>query len=350
MIFAPIQTREDELHGLAIRNAVVRQRPLTKDEWLTRGRFIPERAEHEAWTWRDRAYMSLSWNTWAEKPGRLEGNLMALDDEAFEIALEHLMARSDERRRRLLSVWNFAAPPGAPEALAARGFTSTQRNIESTLDLRARSADEDQRLVDRLRRGEIELISLAQAVERFSEDWDRRCWRLEMDLFQDVPLPEPFQEQPFDEFAKQLYDPLLDRSMVCIAVAGGEYIGTSQVFPNRANLTLADTGLTGVLRKYRRHGVASAMKAQTFLWARDRGISTVSTDNEEGNPMWDLNWHLGFRPAFEWKCYELAIGPGECETPTSSSGGHQVVGKGLPVEAEGHASACLGTNNDNREA
>jgi hypothetical protein len=56
-----------------------------------------------------------------------------------------------------------------------------------------------------------------------------------------------------------------------------------------------NTGLTGVLRSHRRRGIATALKVCAMSFARDYGAIEVDTDNEENNPMLQLNYQLGFR-------------------------------------------------------
>ena len=56
------------------------------------------------------------------------------------------------------------------------------------------------------------------------------------------------------------------------------------------------TGLTGVRRAYRRRGIATALKTQAIAWAKTQGASYLETDNEENNPMYQLNLALGFQP------------------------------------------------------
>ena len=63
-------------------------------------------------------------------------------------------------------------------------------------------------------------------------------------------------------------------------------------------------GLTGVLRSHRRRGIATAVKLPTIDFARSVGARYISTDNEENNPMYQLNLKLGFRPMPAWLDFE----------------------------------------------
>ena len=55
------------------------------------------------------------------------------------------------------------------------------------------------------------------------------------------------------------------------------------------------TGLTGVMRDYRRRGVALALKVRAASYAREAGFRSISTHNHTTNRvMLSLNEALGF--------------------------------------------------------
>jgi len=45
-----------------------------------------------------------------------------------------------------------------------------------------------------------------------------------------------------------------------------------------------------------RMGVATAMKVAAISFAQETGITEIDTDNEENNPMYQINLQLGFQP------------------------------------------------------
>jgi GNAT superfamily N-acetyltransferase len=73
----------------------------------------------------------------------------------------------------------------------------------------------------------------------------------------------------------------------------------SVLFRNRATETTISTGTTGVLRQYRRRGLATTLKLRAIRYALDNPaangtIPAIRTGNEENNPMLDLNKQRGF--------------------------------------------------------
>ncbi len=89
-----------------------------------------------------------------------------------------------------------------------------------------------------------------------------------------------------------------------IVVDGGRYVGMSQLWRNLADPKLLQTGLTGVSRTHRRRGLATALKVRAIMGAKESGVETIRTDNEEKNPMYVLNVKLGFKPIPSWLSYK----------------------------------------------
>jgi hypothetical protein len=63
-------------------------------------------------------------------------------------------------------------------------------------------------------------------------------------------------------------------------------------------------GITGVIRSHRRRRIATALKLCSIRYAQENGFTTIYTDNEENNPMFQLNLELGFKPLPAWTFYE----------------------------------------------
>ena len=69
----------------------------------------------------------------------------------------------------------------------------------------------------------------------------------------------------------------------------------TEVFKSKADDTL-HTGLTGVLREYRKKGVALALKLRSLELAQAMGAPRVSTWNESNNKgMLAINEKLGYQ-------------------------------------------------------
>lgn len=150
------------------------------------------------------------------------------------------------------------------------------------------------------------VTTFGEFLRTHPDDGLQKLWRLEMDVASDLPLPYPFIETPFETFAKFITDPEIDLESKFLFVEDGELKGLSQLWPSKVNLKFAATGLTGVRRQYRRQGVATKIKKHAIAWAKQQGIEKIFTDNEENNPMYQLNLQLGFRHLFDYEVYSKA--------------------------------------------
>jgi len=127
-----------------------------------------------------------------------------------------------------------------------------------------------------------------------------------------VPAVEPPTRPSMADFEQMILDdPALNEEAWFIAVDThlaaaneiGPYVGMSNLWLNDATYERVDTGLTGVIRSYRRRGIATAVKVCTIRFAQDLGAQTIETGNEENNPIFDINLRLGFQPKAAWLSY-----------------------------------------------
>ncbi len=184
--------------------------------------------------------------------------------------------------------------------LANRGFVCILREPMSELDLANFDPGPHRSKQDQVRSQGIQVRSLQELAAEY-EDWQERYWKLDLTLSYDVPSPTPFTPQPMDEWVKaRCTDPDFDPATRWIALWGEEWVGMTELWITEAAPDRASTDLTGVIRPARRQGIATALKLQAIQYAQDQGIKSIVTDNEENNPMYQLNLALGFTPLPAW--------------------------------------------------
>ena len=141
------------------------------------------------------------------------------------------------------------------------------------------------------------VVKTLAELREVTPDWKQRAYELDWECAQDVPSVDEPTRMPFDEWQKKLFgSPNFLPEGWFIALDSDEWVGLSCLWRNSTRSDKLGTGLTGVKRSHRRRGVATAMKARALTFARDYGAVEVDTDNEENNPMFQLNLQLGFRP------------------------------------------------------
>lgn len=160
----------------------------------------------------------------------------------------------------------------------------------------------------RLAQCKVRLITMAELRDE-EPDWKRKLRDLRWEIVRDVPSTEPFAKPTVAEFEEMvLRDPALVEEAFFIAQAeDGALIGVSNLWRNDPEGKRLDTGLTGVIRSYRRRGIATALKVQTIRYAQASGAERIETSNEEDSPMYALNLRLGFKPKPAWVDYAREV-------------------------------------------
>jgi GNAT superfamily N-acetyltransferase len=226
----------------------------------------------------------------------------SFEADLFEYVLEHARAKEV---RRIHSV-GASDRPSYVQYLLNSGFV--QRMLVPITELQLASFDPSRfaaQIENVLGQG-IEIVSLSTLMDR-GGDWKRSLLDLTNRILQDIPFHAEIREWPMDEFEQHLSRPHFDPSSSFIALDRGSIVGLSELHQNPVNPKRIATGLTGVDRVYRRRGIATALKAFALTWAKVNGGEVVGTENEENNPMLQLNLDLGFRHVHDEMFFVLDV-------------------------------------------
>lgn len=186
--------------------------------------------------------------------------------------------------------------PVAPGFLHRRGGVPDHWVFPSVLDLRTFDPEPFAPVFTRVAASGVTLTTLAQLRERDVPDLHGRLTELMNRVRSDVPRPEPAQPlsvQLFEEAVLGDFGLIPDAYVV--ATHAGAFIGQSTLFTNGEDEELF-TGLTGVVREWRRQGLALAMKLKVIEAARAHGGTRLITENASDNAgMLAVNTLLGFQ-------------------------------------------------------
>lgn len=199
------------------------------------------------------------------------------------------------------------------------GFEQTMRMPRSFLNLETFDASRFASIYDEMASHNIQIFTMAELKET-DPQWKEKLYELRWQIIKDVPSPEPREKPTFEEFEKfSLGQPKLEPKCNFIATDGDEYVGFSNLWPGE-NPDKIDTGLTGVARSHRRKGICMALKLRGFEFAKAYGAKCIETENEENNPMYQINLRFGFEPQPAWLDFRKAIQPEMTETETEKEG------------------------------
>jgi GNAT superfamily N-acetyltransferase len=163
-------------------------------------------------------------------------------------------------------------------------------------------------IMNRLKAQGIELVTLTDVMTS-DLDWQHNVWRLFNKVSVDIPAPQLVEETPFEEYATYYEGEFFRPDSWAIALDKNEqgadqYVGMCvvNIIDGRPDTLFA--GITGTVRSHRRRKIATALKVKNIQYAQQQGYRFIYTDNEENNPMYDLNLQLGFQPLPAWLYYE----------------------------------------------
>jgi mycothiol synthase len=218
------------------------------------------------------------------------------DDAAIrEVYHAHLLDTLVERNPIGLSTKSAEDHPHILAFLAKHGYKKILRYPYSQLNVETFDPAPFAGLAAKLQQANIDIVTLTN-LQKTDPDWMRKHYELSWKIRKDVPSPDPVAEETFEQFSLVFANPDLMPDCWFVAVHEGRYVGESKLFRNPAHPERLDTGLTGVVREYRRKGIATTLKVRAIEVARQVGAKVIETDNEENNPMYQINLQLGFQP------------------------------------------------------
>ncbi len=178
-------------------------------------------------------------------------------------------------------------------------FKLVQTNREYSCDITKVDLKKYQPLIKKLESEGIKFYDSKEEMTKFPNHY-KKLEELEWAYSQDFPIPNGVEHTrpPFDHYMKILnnyYKNFYGADIV--AVMNGKYIGSTdlEIYP-KTEPHKAWTGGLGVLKEFRRKGIAVALKIKAIERLLEKGVTEVRTDNEENNPMYKINVALGFEP------------------------------------------------------
>lgn len=304
------ESQEDRVEYFRLHELVSPDDPLTMAEWEQRDADFPkDKKKQRHVALRDGEIVGgfvVFESDWNATPDAYFGSMV--DDHLSADEIAAVLAQTEAVVKawggKELHNWVPTRRPQLIEALRSSGYELLQSNAQSELDLTAFDAKPFQEDVDRFDQSELRMVNFLELAEVFPDDWLRRFWNAEYEFFKDVPLPWEHKQGRYEDYEREFNSERKNWPFVWAILDGEKIVATTMLFRSDAAPHRFRTGLTAVGRDYRRRGIATAIKVKALLKAIEEGGTVVATDNEDNNPMLDLNKQLGFRTVYQWEGYK----------------------------------------------
>jgi hypothetical protein len=159
--------------------------------------------------------------------------------------------------------------------------------------------------------GGLRLTTMAE-LEAEGVDWVPGLYAATQEMIEDMPNPHPPQQMPIEQYRSMVRDPKnFDFEWMIAVMDGDRIVAYTRAAPSKSMPELARTGVTGTVRTHRRQGLATAVKVVAIMRLKEAGFKLLQTDNDETNPMYQLNLQLGFTDRWKWMHWEKGLGGGE---------------------------------------
>ncbi len=217
----------------------------------------------------------------------------------YNLLYEQLLKRVSEFNCNRLFPWTFLHDNyrNYIDFLKQEGFKIIQRHREYKLDVDQCDLSPFEGLVSKLEREGIHIYESKIEMQEFPDHY-KKLEELVWNYIQDEPMMDG------DSHVRKPYERWLKKRKVfekkkygveMVAVKNCEYLGLTRVIVKyKSEPEKGYTESTGVLKKYRRQGIATALKVESIKKLKGKGIKKVITGNEINNPMYKINESVGF--------------------------------------------------------
>ncbi|MHA1125481.1 MAG: GNAT family N-acetyltransferase [Candidatus Heimdallarchaeota archaeon] len=197
------------------------------------------------------------------------------------------------RDPKLVSNVTYENHEDALTFLKKRGFSRVQRLPSSLLKLDDFKLEQFENSLNEIKEKGYRIVSVEE-YKKMDRKWAKKLWTLHIGCIQDVPSSTEIAKKPFESYKTKIL-PKLDLNFFVIALDGKNPVGLSILWGDEDEPDKMYTSLTGTLRSHRRQKIATALKVTNILKAKEKeGITFIETENDETNPMFQLNLALGF--------------------------------------------------------
>jgi GNAT superfamily N-acetyltransferase len=255
------------------------------------------------------------WIWWYE-PGRYVVNLAvhpAYRHQGIGSALyDHMMSRmaTQEPKGTIYMCKCREEQPESVRFITKRGFQQTGRELWSELAVDKFDLQQFTAVEERIRSQGIAIVAYPDLVATHPL-YQRNCYALRCESIQDMPGATGTRtNQSFEQYVQQVFErsEFIPEAFF-VALDQGQYVGVSYLVDEHEDRERLVTAYTGVIPSHRRRGIATALKLCSIRYAKASGAKTITTDADEGTPIYQINRGLGFKPLRSELLFEMGLKP-----------------------------------------
>lgn len=231
-------------------------------------------------------------------PTLLGSNLAIPEEERYRACAQTYLERQISRARqtrgvKTLGAWVSRDTEFMRDLYTSNGFEISLVEYVSMISLEEFHVERFSKYVQRFEESPLQILTLKQ-LQRVYSDWEQRLFQLWHRIEMDVPTDLIEPDMDFDFWKASLFAPWFEADDVYVVLDGDKWVALSSYDRSDRPTDTFSTDLTGVLPEYRRRGICTALKVFALDDLKRKGCNRVFTENEEDNPMYQINMMLGF--------------------------------------------------------
>lgn len=308
--------QDDDYEGLAVlRNLLYPQHPISVESMRHNDKAREEKILHQQWVWAHKHLILCTalFTQWEEiyHPQKFVIKIYVHPNYQGSgygtICYDHLMNELKQFDPIKITTQVYEPLQQSVRFFEQRGFNNSITERESSLDLTTYNPAEYEAEINRALQQGFRIITLSE-LRKEDEKADYKVWELEREVCPDMPWTDPITVPDYDTYSKQvLRHPKFNPNSWFFVMDGDRITGLNNLWKSELQDGII-TGLTGVRRKYRRMGVATALKHTSLTWSKNQGYKWIRTDNAATNEgMLSINIKVGFKFMPAWLVFDKII-------------------------------------------
>jgi hypothetical protein len=302
--FSPVTLREACELIAAQWNARFPDSPKSPDELALEYEILEPGTHVEAWRLRSEVCMILSGIDASVPLERCTGIMSwstGTHPDTLNASLDFAEARSRSLGATLINLWSASIEEEWCEVLVSAGYRVIQTVPQNFLNL------QECMQLPTERQDEIRFCTIAN-LEAEGVDWVPLLYESTWEISLDVPNPYSSDRLTLDQYRVLLQkEAIYKLDLMFVAMDGARIVGYTRLTPHSVRPDLVSTGLSGVVRSHRRRGIMLGLKLWSIQVLKKRGYALLKTENDETNPMYQINLAVGFEKRWDWLQWEKAL-------------------------------------------